>query len=128
MKNIYLSTLLILLSLQASATHLMGGEILIHDLHNGKHVVTLMAYRDTVGIPMALSATFNFSGPNGQSFSTTTDYDSIISGNLLPMYPYGVEIYLFIDTVIIPSPGLWEVSWSNCCRNAAIQNLSAPLS
>lgn len=128
MKNIYLSAILVLISLQTYATHLMGGEILIHDLNNGQHVVTLLAYRDTIGIPMALSATFNFNGPNGQSFSTTTDYDSIISGNLLPMYPYGVEIYLFIDTVTIPSPGLWEVSWSNCCRNAAIQNLSAPLS
>ena len=128
MKNFYLSVLIALFSLQASATHLMGGEILIHDLNNGQHIITLLVYRDTIGIPMAQNATFNFSGPNGQSFSTTTPYDSVISGNLLPMYPYGVEIYLFIDTVTLPSPGLWEVYWEDCCRNAAIQNLSAPLS
>jgi hypothetical protein len=128
MKKIYLSAILALLSLHASATHLMGGEILIHDLNNGQHVVTLLVYRDTVGIPMDLTATFNFSGPNGQSFFTTTPYDSIISGNLLPMYPYGVEIYLFIDTVSLPAQGMWEVYWEDCCRNGAIQNLSAPLS
>lgn len=128
MKKIYLSAILALLSLQASATHLMGGEILLQDLNNGQHVVTLLVYRDTVGIPMDLTATFNFSGPNGQSFFTTTPYDSIISGNLLPMYPYGVEIYLFIDTVSLPAQGMWEVYWEDCCRNGAIQNLSAPLS
>lgn len=128
MKKIYLSAILVLLSLQTYATHLMGGEILIHDLNNGQHVVTLLVYRDTVGIPMDLTATFNFSGPNGQSFYTTTPYDSVISGNLLPMYPYGVEIYLFIDTVSLPALGMWEVYWEDCCRNGAIQNLSAPLS
>ncbi len=127
MKKLYLSLLMTLIGLQASATHLMGGEILLHDLNNGQHVITLLVYRDTIGIPMDLTATFNFSGPNGQSFSTSTQYDSIISGNLLPMYPYGVEIYLFIDTVTLPSPGLWEVYWQDCCRNAAIQNLNNPL-
>lgn len=105
----------------------MGGEITLIDLSNGQHQVNLLVYRDTVGIPMQSSATFDFSGPNGQSFSRTVTYDSIISGNLLPMYPYGVEIYLFTDTVTIPSIGLWHVSWSNCCRNGAIQNLSNPL-
>lgn len=127
MKKFYLLLLIGLMGLQAKATHLMGGEILIHDLNNGQHLVTMLVYRDTIGIPMANLATFNFNGPNGQSFSTTTPYDSIISGNLLPMYPYGVEIYLFIDTVTFPSPGLWEVYWQDCCRNAAIQNLAAPL-
>ena len=127
MKKVYLSLLVLILSLQASATHLMGGEILIHDLNNGQHLITLLVYRDTIGIPMDVNATFNFSGPNGQSFTRTTQYDSIISGNLLPMYPYGVEIYLFYDTVSFPSPGLWEVYWKDCCRNAAIQNLAGPL-
>lgn len=106
----------------------MGGEITVQDLGNGSHMITLIAYRDTVGIPMATTATFKFSGPNNQTFTTSTPYDSIISGNLLPMYPYGVEIYLFIDTVTFPSPGTWNISWINCCRNAAILNLSNPLS
>ena len=128
MKNFLLSLLLALFSLQAGATHLMGGEILIHDLKNGKHLLTMLIYRDTIGIPMDQFATFHFEGPFNQRFSRTTSYDSVISGNILPMYPYGVEIYLFMDTLSFPSAGHWEVYWEDCCRNAAIQNLTAPLS
>lgn len=113
---------------QANATHLMGGEITIQDLGNGDHQITLIAYRDTIGIPMTTSAQIEFAGPNNQQFSISVAYDSVISGNLLPMYPYGVEIYLFYDTVTFPTPGIWNVSWKDCCRNAAIQNLSNPLS
>lgn len=129
MKKLLLLTAILFSSVySAKATHLMGGEITVQDLGNGTHMITLIAYRDTVGIPMATSATFTFTGPNNQSFTSSTPYDSIISGNILPMYPYGVEIYLFIDTVTLPSPGTWNISWTNCCRNAAIQNLGNPLS
>lgn len=125
--NKLLTLLILSIASSASATHLMGGEITVQDLGNNQHQVTLIAYRDTVGIPMAQMAQFNFRGPYGVSFSTTTPHDSVISGNLLPMYPYGVEVYLFIDTVSFPAPGQWLISWSNCCRNGAIQNLSNPL-
>lgn len=114
--------------LSSQATHLMGGEITVAQLPNGQHLVSLLVYRDTVGIPMQSTATLEFQGPNGLYFTRNTAYDSIISGNLLPMYPYGVEVYLFLDTVSIPSPGQWHISWSDCCRNGAIQNLSNPLS
>lgn len=100
----------------------------MQDLGNRSHMITLIAYRDTVGIAMTQFATINYNGPNNQSFTSTVPYDSIISGNLLPMYPYGVEIYLFVDTITFPSAGTWNISWINCCRNAAIQNLSNPLS
>lgn len=129
MKKFLLTIVLLIIGFtSAKATHLMGGEITMLDLGNQQYLVTLITYRDTIGIPMATSATFEFNGPNNTSFTTTTPYDSIISGNLLPSYPYGTEIYLFMDTVTLPSYGLWTVSWSNCCRNAAIQNLSNPLS
>lgn len=129
MKRFLLSLVALLISISgAKATHLMGGDITMMDLGNNTYLVTLITYRDTSGIPMATSAQFDFSGPNNLSFSTTTPYDSIISGNLLPTYPYGTEIYLFMDTVTLPAHGLWTVSWSNCCRNGAIQNLSNPLS
>lgn len=111
----------------SQATHLMGGEITVQDLGARQYQVTLIAYRDTVGIPMTMNASLDYDGPNNQSFSSSMPYDSIISGNLLPMYPYGVEIYLFVDTVTLPSDGHWTISWKDCCRNGAIQNLSNPL-
>ncbi len=112
----------------SDATHLMGGEITVAELPNGQHLVNLIVYRDTIGIPMQNLATFDFQGPNGWSMSRTVPYDSVISGNLLPMYPYGVEVYWFSDTVTFPAAGQWHISWSNCCRNDAIQNLSNPTS
>lgn len=114
-------------ALPVQATHLMGGDITVQDLGNGQHLLTLITYRDTVGIPMQTAATFNITGPNGISMTRTTAYDSIISGNLLPMYPYGVELYFYSDTITFPGPGMWHISWENCCRNAAIRNLSNPL-
>ncbi len=111
----------------AKATHLMGGEITVQDLGNGTHMITLIAYRDTVGVPMTTSVELEYSHPLGHYMKNMVPQDSIISGNLLPMYPYGVEIYLFIDTVTFPQPGLWTISWTHCCRNGAIQNLSNPL-
>ncbi len=112
----------------ANATHLMGGEITVQDLGNGTHMVTLIAYRDTVGIQMTSTVELEFRHPLGHYMQKFVPQDSIISGNLLPMYPYGVEIYLFIDTVTFPIAGDWTISWTHCCRNGAIQNLSNPLS
>lgn len=128
MKRILLA-LALSMGISAQATHLMGGEIIVQDLGGGDYLLALFAYRDTAGIPMATSATFKFYDMMGNSvFTTTTNYDSIISGNLLPMYPYGVEIYLFYDTITPNLPaGKYKVAWDNCCRNGAIQNLSAPL-
>lgn len=126
MKKLF-TLLLLSFTISASATHLMGGEITVQDLGNNQHQITLIAYRDTIGIPMAQAANFSFQGPNGIAFTTSTHYDSVISGNLLPMYPYGVDVYLFMDTVTFPAAGQWHISWSNCCRNGAIQNLSNPL-
>ena len=44
-------------------------------------------------------------------------------GGLLPFYPYGVEVYFFMSTITLPGPGEYTISWHQCCRNAAIQNL-----
>jgi len=126
MKHLY-AILLSLFFFTSHGTHLMGGEITVAQLPNGQHLVNLLVYRDTVGIPMQSTALFEFKGPNGLSFTHSVAYDSVISGNLLPMYPYGVEIYLFSDTVSFPSIGMWDISWVDCCRNAAIQNITNPL-
>ena len=111
-----------------SATHLMGGEIVAQQISGLQYKITLTTYRDTIGIAMAPSANFSVKDTSGiviMTFSTT--YDSIISGNTLPMYPYGVEVYFFIDTITLPHEGMFTIGWSNCCRNGAILNISNPL-
>ena len=126
MKYLY-SLLFSLFVFSSGATHLMGGDITIAQLPSGQHLINLIAYRDTVGINMATTATFEISGPNGWYFTRSVPYDSVVSGTVLPMYPYGVEVYYFSDTVSLPAPGHWHVAWQNCCRNGAIQNLANPL-
>lgn len=126
MKRFYLLLSIILVSLTMEATHLMGGEITVQNVGNNEFAIAMLIYRDTTGIQMGPTAVFEISDTSGFLFSTTVVYDSTISGNLLPQYPYGVELYLFVDTITLTTPGKYTVGWDNCCRNNAIQNLSNP--
>jgi hypothetical protein len=111
------------------ATHLMGGEITARQISGNDYEITLTAYRDTLGIPMATYATFEIMDGLGTVIGTSTaSYDTLLSGYALAGYPYGVEVYVFMDTVTLPGTGTYFVSWYNCCRNGAIQNMTAPLS
>ena len=121
-------TILAISSYNMSATHLMGGEIIAQQISGLQYKITLTTYRDTIGIAMAPSANFSVKDTNGNVIMTfSTTYDSIISGNTLPMYPYGIEVYFFIDTITLPYGGMFTIGWGNCCRNGAIQNITNPL-
>jgi hypothetical protein len=112
----------------SKATHLMGGEMTVEHLVGNIHVIHLQAYRDTIGIPFAMTAQFNIYDDNYNLLMTTSVSQLPVSGGLMPGYPYGVETYFFHDTIVVPGPGLYHVEWVNCCRNAAIINLDDPLS
>ena len=138
MKKILLFTLAIFLSMSSYSTHLMGGQIVTSYLGTdslGSHyAVELTAYRDTIGIPMVTSAVFyvselDTSGNWNSLFSSTVSYDTT-SGNLfLPVQSaYGVEVYVYNDTITLPGDGYYSISYEECCRNGAIINMSNPLS
>jgi len=138
MKKILLFTLIISLSMSSYSTHLMGGQIVTSYLGTdslGSHyAVELTAYRDTIGIPMVTSAVFyvselDTSGNWNSLFSSTVSYDTT-SGNLfLPVQSaYGVEVYVYNDTITLPGDGYYSISYEECCRNGAIINMSNPLS
>ena len=60
-------------------------------------------------------------GDNLKMFFDTT------SGNLMPaMTVYGIEVYTYLDTITFPGNGHYSISWSDCCRNVAIINMSNP--
>ena len=138
MKKILLIIIACFLVFSSNATHLMGGQITATHLSSdslGHHyIIELTTYRDTIGVPMSQTADFNidfFGNPaNTLPWSSQTysvDYDTT-SGNLLPtVNVYGVEVYSFIDTITLPSYGYYSISWNNCCRNAAIVNMSNPI-
>ena len=129
-KSTLLSLLFTLLcAISGKATHLMGGEIVAQQISGSQYQIVMTVYRDTAGIPMQTTAQFNISDSAGSTVaSLTTPYDSVLSGNTLPMYPYGVEVYFFIDTITFTNSGTYTIGWSNCCRNGAIQNIATPLS
>tara|TARA_Y100000739_G_scaffold222958_1_gene225154 strand:+ start:1255 stop:2634 length:1380 start_codon:yes stop_codon:yes gene_type:complete len=115
----------------------MGGQIIANYLSsdsNGSHyAIELTTYRDTAGIAMQLSAEFEIysqdtSGNWNYLFNSTVNYDST-SGNFLSTVQtvYGVEVYTFNDTIVLPGNGYYAIRWSECCRNGAIINMSSPL-
>lgn len=128
-KSILILGMLMLFCTPGKSTHLMGGEIVAQQINGFQYQILMTVYRDTAGIPMQTTAQFYITDSAGSNVTTlTTPYDSVLSGNTLPMYPYGVEVYFFIDTVTFSNSGTYTIGWSNCCRNGAIQNISTPLS
>jgi len=136
MKKIILSFLFVLsISFSGLCTHIMGGEIIAEHNGNNNYRILLTMYRDTIGINTDSVQTFNI-WQNGAIISTiTTQMDpnanhpifGFQQGTLLPYFPYGVELYFFSDTITLPGAGEYTISWDNCCRNDAIQNLPNPL-
>jgi len=128
MKKIYALILSSFISLSGYGTHLMGGEMTVEHLGGTDYVIHLTAYRDTLGVPFQSNADFIVYDNLGGIVLMSTVYQSAGSGALMTGYPYGVETYFFHDTITVPGPGEYTVTWFNCCRNGAIQNLTDPLS
>ncbi len=117
-----------LFAVPAKATHLMGGELTAKHIGAYDYQVTLTTYRDTLGIPMQSTAFFDVLDTAGATLLTSSAPYTVGSGTLLPLFPYGVEKYVFVDTITVPGPGAYSIGWSNCCRNGAIINADDPLS
>jgi Secretion system C-terminal sorting domain len=123
MKKLLLSLILGLgLTNFASASHMMGGQITIEHIGGMDYRVVYTAYRDMTGIPIAQVASINFmDSVSGNSFIVPIPYDSAVTV-LVP----GVEEYVYDTIVTFPNMGSWYVSYEECCRNAAILNMTQP--
>lgn len=113
----------------------MGGEIVVQHDQGSNYEVLLTLYRDTLGISMQTNQDFIIYDVNGNQVLIANSVLDPMSfhpvfglqnGSVLPMFPYGVEVYHFSSIVSLPNPGNYTVSWSQCCRNSAIQNLGNP--
>jgi hypothetical protein len=123
MKKLLLTLILGLgLTNYTSASHMMGGQITVEHVSGMDYRVTYTAYRDMTGIPIATIASLNFvDSVSGTSFIVPIPYDSIVTV-LVP----GVEEYVYETIVAFPNTGSWYVSYEECCRNAAILNMTTP--
>lgn len=105
------------------ASHMMGGQITLAPSTYGglTYVLTYTAYRDTVGIPIATTANITFTDSvSGVTFVRSFTYDS---ANVIMLVP-GVEQYTYSDSVTFPNAGNWFISYEECCRNAALLNMT----
>ncbi len=141
-KLLLASVTLLLCSITSQASHLMGGDIWVEKNAQGQHILKHKNFRDTLGIP-AYPQT-NFRGFKWNNTTSTWDpitnppsmpllmpMDSLTSGFLLQGVPYGVEMYNYeSDTLLLDSifalngAGRYRFYTAECCRNAAIQNLT----
>ena len=138
MKKLITLLFVSVMAVSTYATHLMGGQIITSYLGTdslGSHyAVELTAYRDTIGVPIGINAVFNVSeldtsGNWNSLFSSTVSYDTSSGGLFLPVQSaYGVEVYVYNDTITVPGDGYYSISYQECCRNGAIINMSNPLS
>jgi hypothetical protein len=109
------------------ATHLMGGEITAQHVSGNDYLLVATAYRDTMGIPMSATVNLTISDTAaGWDTILVVSHDTTFSGSLVPLVPYGTEIYIFADTFSFPASGNYHISFTNCCRNMAILNLANP--
>jgi Secretion system C-terminal sorting domain len=125
-KNMKKALLLVLLclsfSMRSNASHMMGGQITVSHISGMDYNVVYTAYRDMSGIPIAPTATLNFTDlTSGATFTDTISYDTTV----VVLVP-GVEEYTYHAVVTFPNTGNWRVSYEECCRNAAILNMTNP--
>lgn len=123
MKELFLSLfVLIFISGQVAASHLMGGQITAKHLGGLDYIVTLTLYRDNQGVALQATQSLSVTSPNAAigAFSVTvTSGAAVFLGN-------NTEEYIFTDTITFPWADIYDISWNSCCRNSAIVNLSAP--
>lgn len=135
-----LFTLLFAVGKKASASHTMGVDMTYECVAPGQYNITLQVYRDCNGVSMVNQHQIFYSsaqcGVNGSITVTQVGPPEDITP-VCPQQPntacggsgqYGVEKYTFTGTLNLP-PGCgndWSLSWSLCCRNDAITNLTSP--
>jgi gliding motility-associated-like protein len=144
LQRIFSLLLLLIVTKQVSASHLMGGEITWTCQPNGQFVFHMKLYRDCNGSAGPISATldvFNCPGLTTIAMSLVSQTDISPQCNALgpsiscsnsPPGQGAVEEFVYQSSAITisgtPPAAGWIFAYQNCCRNAAITNLSNPSS
>lgn len=131
--------MLIILSLNATGTHLVGGEIFYDHLGNNEYRITLIVYRDC-GPTNSNNTQFDNLAPiavynNGNlvtSFNVQKSPSVLVPLNtsnpcLVAPPSACVEEARYISTIILPPiSGGYDIAYQRCCRNPSTQNILNP--
>ncbi len=152
MKKVLLSLLVLSLFLSPTqASHLQGGEITWECITSGPtqgmYIFTMRVYRDCNGVNLTTASQTITVHNNPLVSSIQVDYvsnadispscDPVNSGNLaydcVSNIQQGSAEEWVYQSLPVNMPGLppaagWHFTWSSCCRNGAITNLSNPSS
>ena len=146
---VLLTALVGLSSKQTMASHAMGADLTYTCIAPGTYEIRLTFYRDCLGIAAPSTTSVTISSPScGLSFDVTLVPDTLFTGldtflfgeEVSPLCPAnlplstcnggpfpGVQVYSYAQIVTLPAacPD-WQISYSICCRNDAIDNLFDP--
>ena len=129
---------LVVSSLNVSATHLLGGEIIWKCQPNGTYKFTLVVYRDCGGITIATSPqtiannagvtiTCSLVGISDVTKSCYLGTDSCVGSS---SGEGNMQKYVFQsgDVALTGTPPMsgWYFSWNSCCRPTTISNITNP--
>ncbi|MBK7181529.1 MAG: gliding motility-associated C-terminal domain-containing protein [Bacteroidetes bacterium] len=130
--------LLILTSNTAKASHIAGGDISYVCLGNNQYQINLNLFVDCLGFDPGATQTITFNStcggtatlnvnvtnPGGTEISQLCPSqlnNSTCNGGTLP----GMWVFNYTGTVTLaPTCNTWTMSWTTCCRNNAILNLT----
>lgn len=136
MRKLFLSLIVLFAFASNSyATHVMGADITYTWVSGNDYQVTLTLYRDCSGSTISETSQDIDLASSCGNFSATLDWVSTTNvsqvcatatttcnGGTLP----GTEQYIFTGIVTLPPCNNWVMSWSLCCRNDGITNLTSP--
>ena len=126
----------------AKASHIAGGDLSYTCLGGNVYQLNLNLFVDCLGFDPGATQTISCSSTCGGSATASVNVtnpggteisqlcpamiaSSTCSGGSLP----GMWVFHFTGTVTLTAPcDTWKMSWTTCCRNAAILNLVTPSS
>lgn len=122
----------------AMATHLLGGEIVVCQMGSNEFEIKTFLFRDCNAGSVAAPSTIQLkvyevdsTNAFGSFTMTQNSFVDVTPAGDACFSPTGlcVEEYTYITTVTLPdNPRGYYMTYSFCCRNGAIVNLSNPLS
>ena len=130
--------LVLLMSSQLSASHLLGGEITWKCQPNGKYQFTLVLYRDCSGAAYSTNTQSLLNNAGVTIQCAFVGFSDIVSSSYLGIESCAgatagnniAQKYVFrsgdITLTGTPPASGWYFRWSNCCRNFNTSNIANP--
>jgi gliding motility-associated-like protein len=139
-KILFVVPFLLFFTENSYATHLLGSEITYECVGPNRYRVRLKVYQDCAGMTPGSTMSLRYRSATCNVNTTITLNQVGLAIDITPLCPnevsrcssssgaYGIREFVYEGVINLP-PGCgadWILSWSQCCRNNAINNLTSP--